>query len=66
MATLRAATTNGTSTLNSISGKLTEPVTYQREGRVEREKDWKLSRLLMTLLTANKQVNAKQTMRRPH
>ena len=36
MATLRAATTKGTVTLNPISGILTRPDTYQ--GRVEREK----------------------------
>ena len=32
MATLRAATTNGTVTLNPISGILTRPDTYQTEG----------------------------------
>ena len=32
MATLRAATTKGTVTLNPISGILTRPDTYQREG----------------------------------
>ena len=32
MATVRAATTNGTVTVNPISGILTRPDTYQREG----------------------------------
>ena len=32
METLRAATTNGTVTLNPISGILTRPDTYQTEG----------------------------------
>ena len=33
MATLRAATTNGTVTLNPSCGVLTRPSTYQREDR---------------------------------
>ena len=35
MATLRAATTKGTVTLNPISGILTRPDTYQRDLRLQ-------------------------------
>ena len=49
MATLQAATTKGTVTLNSISGILTKPYTYQREGSEGKRLENKASK--MTFLT---------------
>ena len=50
MATLRAATTNGTITLNPISGILTRPDTYQTEGGDGGELDNTAGKKLMTYL----------------
>ena len=63
MATLRAATTKGTVTLNPISGILTRPDTYQREGGEGKRLENKLAKWPFT--QASKQANAKQTTRHP-
>ena len=55
MATLRATTTKGTVTLNPISGILTRPDTYQREGGEGKK----------AFTQASKQANAMQTTRHP-
>ena len=43
MATLRAATTKGTVTLNPVSGMLSRPDTVLAKGRVGRGKDLKIN-----------------------
>ena len=61
MATLQAATTKGTVTLNPISGILTRPDTYQREGgegKISEQND-------LSHRPASKQANAMQTTRDP-
>ena len=65
MATLRAATTKGTVTLNPIGGILTRPDTYQREGG-EGKKGLKISEQNdLSHRPASKQANAMQTTRHP-
>ena len=55
MATLRAATTNGIVTLNTISGILTRSATYQ--GRVGRGKGLKIKQAKWPFSQASKQAS---------
>ena len=64
MATLRAATTNGTITLNPISGILTRPDTYQREGGEGAGWGLKIRHAKLPNPQVSNQANAIQTMGR--